>query len=98
MDDTFTLDLADYDKNYLQDVLETFFEMASDHGRFIAKRFHDRGHGHRRRNTDPKTPTTTNEKARVHPASPAQDRGRHAMRPCGFIARFKQCLIQVKVP
>jgi hypothetical protein len=46
----------------------------------------------------PKTPTTTNEEARVHPASPAQHRGRHAMRPCGFIARFKQYLIQVKVP
>jgi hypothetical protein len=46
----------------------------------------------------PKTPTTTHEKARVHPASPAQDRGRHAMRLEGFIARFKQCLIQVKVP
>jgi hypothetical protein len=35
----------------------------------------------------PETPTTTNEKARVHPASPAQDRGRHATRQEGFIAQ-----------
>jgi hypothetical protein len=35
----------------------------------------------------PQTATTTNEKARVHPASPAQDRGRQAMELESFIAR-----------
>jgi hypothetical protein len=33
MDDTFRLDLADHDKEYIQNVLDTFFEMAADHGR-----------------------------------------------------------------
>jgi hypothetical protein len=45
-----------------------------------------------------KTPTTTNEKARVHPASPAQDRGRQAMRFFKLHRSNQQCLIQVKVP